>query len=199
MDVKPSNFMAWVMRQDYINRWGLTHCFKPETVAVHCHQTSAVAHLLAVIANVYFDGDYDPNVATTLAVFHEVAEVKHQDLNSASKYYNEEIAKAFKKLEHEAEIQCTNTLPEKLVNEYRHILIQKEVDPKYKAIVKSADVLCAYIKCIKEKRFGNPEFDFAHSELEVKLQELSKNYPEVKFFLDNFLDGANAGMEVIRG
>ena len=54
-----------------------------------------------------------------------------------------------------------------------------------KKLVKAADVLAAYIKCIQEVESNNHEFQVAKLRVEGMLQEY--DLPEVQFFLDKFL------------
>ncbi len=194
-----STFMAWMTRQTVVERWALPYTIKKENVAEHCHQVAVIAHLLCVIKNEKFNGDLDPHYAATLSIFHEVSESKHQDLNSGTKYSDPELTRAFKRIEHLAEEQCVATLPEYLRDSYRELIVQKEVDAEYKKIVKSADQLSAYIKCLSELKIGNKEFTHIKEELEEKIFPSFEHHPEVKEFVDIFLNAANANMEVIRG
>lgn len=194
-----STFMAWIVRQGVVERWALPFTIKKENVAEHCHQVAAIAHLLCVIKNKKFGGDYNPEYAATLAVFHELSESKHQDLNSGTKYSDPQLTEAFKRIEHLAEVECVDTLPAYLRDEYRGLIIQKEVEPKYKDIVKSADHLAAYIKVMNELKFGNQEYVHIREELEAKLIPKCETHPEVREFMEVFCEAGMAGMEVIRG
>ena len=54
-------------------------------------------------------------------------------------------------------------------------------------LVKAADKISAYIKCVEELRSGNREF----AKAEVTLREAVEKYyiyEEVKYFCDTFLD-----------
>jgi 5'-deoxynucleotidase len=52
-------------------------------------------------------------------------------------------------------------------------------------LVKAADSICAYLKCLEEKVSGNPEFSLAQKTIESKLQQMQ--LPEVQYFLKNFV------------
>ena len=56
---------------------------------------------------------------------------------------------------------------------------------KMKAIVKAADKLSAYIKCIEERKAGNNEFLSAEKQTRSKLEET--DLPELKYFLEHFI------------
>jgi 5'-deoxynucleotidase len=52
-------------------------------------------------------------------------------------------------------------------------------------IVKAADKLSAYIKCIEERKAGNIEFLSAEKQTRESL--LQSDLPEVKYFMENFI------------
>jgi len=193
--MKQSTFMAWITRLPLLKRWALMHCFQEENVSEHCHQVAVIAHLLVVIKNTRFGGTLNPEKAATLALYHEVSETKLQDINSNTKYHNPEFTKAFKQLEDLAEKECLATLPEDLRAAMEPLIVQAEVDPEYKAIVKAADILQAYVKTKNELRFNNNEFEHVKQNLDRKLAELEASLPEVKCFIDIFLDSCTTTLD----
>ena len=196
--VEQSTFMAWITRQTVVERWALPYTIKKENVSEHCHQVAVIAHLLCVIKNEKFGGALNPHYAATLALFHELSESKHQDLNSGTKYSDPALTEAFKRIEHLAEEQCVATLPEYLRDHYRGLIVQKEVDKEYKQLVKYADQIAAYMKAMHELKLGNLEFTHIREELEAKIIPSFERAPEVKEFMNVFCKAANANMEVIR-
>ncbi|MDO6612903.1 5'-deoxynucleotidase [Shewanella sp. 1_MG-2023] len=193
--MKSSTFMAWITRMPLLERWALMHCFQKENVSEHCHQVAVIAHLLVVIKNKRFNGNLNPETAATIALYHEVSETKLQDINSNTKYHSPEFTKAFKKLEDLAEKECLASLPEDLREEMEPLLVQSEVDPEYKAIVKAADILQAYVKTMNELRFNNDEFHHVKDNLDKKLNEIQQQLPEVKCFIDIFLDSCTSTLD----
>jgi 5'-deoxynucleotidase len=187
--------MAWITRMPLLERWALMHCFQKENVSEHCHQVAVIAHLLVVIKNKRFNGNLNPEKAATIALYHEVSETKLQDINSNTKYHSPEFTKAFKKLEDLAEKECLASLPEDLREEMEPLLVQSEVDPEYKAIVKAADILQAYVKTMNELRFNNDEFHHVKDNLDKKLNEIQQQLPEVKCFIDIFLDSCTSTLD----
>ena len=196
-NMKQSTFMAWITRLPLLKRWALMHCFQEENVSEHCHQVAVIAHLLVVIKNTRFGGTLNPEKAATLALYHEVSETKLQDINSNTKYHNPEFTKAFKQLEDLAEKECLATLPEDLRAAMEPLIVQAEVDPEYKAIVKAADILQAYVKTNNELRFHNNEFEHVKQNLDRKLAELEASMPEVKCFIEIFLDSCTTTLDKI--
>lgn len=183
-----SAFLAWILRMPLIKRWGLMHSVKQENVAEHSHQVAVIAHLLAVIRNTYFDGQLNADKAATIALYHEVSETKLQDINHVTKYHNPDLTREFKKIEEIAELECLLTLPAELQTIFKPLLVQKEVDPEYKSLVKAADLISAYLKACDELRFQNAEFSHVKTRLERMLAEYQQNMPEVDYFLTIFKD-----------
>lgn len=193
--IKQSPFLAWIFRMPLIKRWGLMHCVKPENVAEHSQQVAVVAHLLCVIKNVRYGGNLNPDKAATLAIFHEVSETKLQDLSHVVKYHNKEFTKQYKMLEMLAEQECIETLPEDLRAAYGDVIIQSEVSPEYKDIMKAADIIAAYFKTLDELKHGNPEFGSVKEKLEGQIAEYRSRLPEVGDLLEVFSEKCLANLD----
>ncbi|MBY5992068.1 5'-deoxynucleotidase [Ferrimonas balearica] len=194
MTAPSSTFLAWLFRMPLIRRWSLMYCVKPENVAEHSHQVAIVAHLLAVIKNRLFDGDLNPDRAATLALYHECSETRLGDIVSPVKYSNAQITSEFKKLEAAAEQHCLESLPEALREDFAELLVQNNVAPEYAALVKAADVICAYLKAKEELAHHNHEFSHVVEKLEPKLETLRER-PEVAYFLDVFMASCGATLD----
>lgn len=176
-------FYAFLHRMRYINRWSLMRSYFNENVAEHSHCVALLAHSLCVIQNKLFGGNLNQDRAAVIALYHETSEVITGDLPTPIKYFNNSITDAYKALEAEAEQKIIRQLPEELRDELASYIIDKNSE-EYK-IVKYADKLAAYIKCIEEIEAGNPEFTAA-----IESQEKSLSTAEhecVKYFLDNFI------------
>lgn len=173
------------------------HTFQAENVSEHSHQVAAIAHLLAVIKNKRYGGNLIPERAATVAIYHEVSETLVQDINHKTKYSNPEITKAVKTLEDLAEKKCLNTLPKDLQDEFESLLVQEKVEPEYKAIVKAADILQAYIKTMNELRFNNDEFNHVKDNLGERIEVLTKVMPEVQDFLSIFMGSCTTTLDKI--
>ena len=192
-----STFLAWMFRMPLIKRWALMFCVKPENVAEHSHQVAIVAHLLAVIKNKKFNGSINADRVATIALYHEASETRYGDIVSPTKYANKEIAREFKKIEYLAEKECLASLPEEFQDIFADIIVQDNVESDYKTIVKSADILVAYIKALDEINHKNPEFAHVKERLEVKLDDIKQNMPEVKYFMEFFLQACTATVDKI--
>jgi 5'-deoxynucleotidase len=190
-----STFLAWMFRMPLIKRWSLMFCVKPENVAEHSHQVAIVAHLLAVIKNKKFSGNINVDKVATVALYHEASETRFGDIVSPTKYANPEIAREFKKIEYMAEKQCLQSLPDEFQAMFADIIVQDNVDEKYKEIVKAADILVAYIKALDELNHQNHEFDHVKERLELKLKTIKQQMPEVGYFMDVFLQSCSATVD----
>ena len=73
-------------------------------------------------------------------------------------------------------------LPEQMRPAYEPLL--READKEVRRIVKAADKLCAYIKCLEELEAGNREFADAARETLEGLRRLEME--EVSWFLEHF-------------
>lgn len=190
-----STFLAWMFRMPLIKRWALMFCVKPENVAEHSHQVAIVAHLLAVIKNKKFKGCVNADRVATVALYHEASETRYGDIVSPTKYANPQIAREFKKIEYLAEQECLESLPEEFQEIFSELIVQDNVEQEYKNIVKAADILVAYIKALDELNHQNHEFDHVKERLENKIQTLQQDMPEVKYFMDMFLQACSSTVD----
>ncbi|NMB34520.1 MAG: 5'-deoxynucleotidase [Clostridium sp.] len=179
-----SHFLAYLFRMKYINRWSLMRNTNTENIAEHSLEVAVISHLLAIIKNTYFGGNLDPNKVAVFAMFHDASEIITGDMPTPIKYFNPEINLAYKNIEEIANQKLLSMLPCELKNLYKKILFF--TDEESLSIVKAADKLAAYIKCIEEEKAGNKEFLKAK---EAIFSSISKtDLPEVKYFIQTFID-----------
>ena len=76
------------------------------------------------------------------------------------------------------------TLPEELRGAYEPLLTG-EIQERLHDLVKAADKLSAYMKCIEERRAGNDEFLSAEKQTRAILA--ASPLPEVGYFLEHFI------------
>jgi 5'-deoxynucleotidase len=167
-----------------IQRWGLMRNTQMENIQEHSLQVAMIAHGLAVIRNIWFNGALNPERVLSLAVYHEVGEVITGDLPTPIKYFNPEIKKAYNEIEELAKQKLIHMLPEECQTQYNEYFFHTEADQENWRVVKAADKLSAYLKCMEELRSGNEEFFKAKNKIEVELRDMQ--LPEVRFFLDHF-------------
>lgn len=187
------HFFAYVSRMKLIERWSLMHSLRKENVQEHSLEVTIVAHALGLIGNKKFGKKYDVERIALLATFHDASEVMTGDLPTPVKYFNSDIKKVYKKIEEQATEKLLSFLPKEFQEDYRDLLCEQKKDVENLKIVKAADVLCAYIKCIEEVSAGNREFNQARESIEKKLIEM--NIPEVDFFIEHFLKSYSLSLD----
>lgn len=161
------------------------HSTYPENVQEHSLHVALVAHMLAVIRNRLFSGRVNPERAATLALYHDVGEVLIGDLPTPVKYFNPEIKTAYQTIEQTAVHKLFGMLPEALRDDYRPFFEPTDTDRDHHELVKAADKLCAYLKCLEEVSAGNREFSQAEQTLKETVERI--DLPEVGYFLETFV------------
>ena len=176
-------FFAYLSRLKLISRWSLMRNTQPENDAEHSLQVAMIAHAIAVIGRDRYHRDTDPEHVLTLAVYHDATEVMTGDLPTPVKYHNEELRSAYHRLEDVSADRLLALLPADMQPAFSPCLRQEEGYDR--DVVKAADKISAYIKCLEEKRAGNREFDYAAENVRSSL--CSVELPEVHDFLRVFL------------
>lgn len=177
------NFFAMISRMRNIRRWCLMRNSYDENIQEHSHMTAVLAHALAVIRRDIFNGSADPDKCAAAALFHDVSEIITGDLPTPVKYLNPQFTGSYKAVEKAAEEKLLEMLPEELRPAYRETISGD--DEQLQAIVKAADKLSAYIKCVEELKAGNGEFRSSEKQIRAALE--ASPLPEVKYFLENFM------------
>lgn len=189
-------FFALAFRQKYIKRWGLMYNISEETLAEHSCEVAMVAHSLALIGNRIYAKGYNADRIALLGVFHDVPEVYTGDLPTPIKYFNATSKESYREIEKRAIETLLSKLPSELYQDYKEVFFYEQSDPDAKKLIKAADKICAYIKCLDEERCGNNEFSSAKKTLLHSLEELS--CPEAQYFMDNFLSSFNMTLDELQ-
>lgn len=178
------DFFAYISRMKYIKRWCLMHSEVEENIKEHSFDVCVIAHALAVIGNVYFGKNHDVEKVLLYAAYHETSEVITGDLPTPIKYFNEKINVAYKDLERLSCEKLLSTLPAEIAEEYKRSVLPDTSSPEYK-LVKYADRLSAYIKCLEELKIGNKEFVKAKTSIYKDIEKADSD--EVRYFVKNVL------------
>lgn len=194
-DSQHSHFMAHISRLKLIYRWPLMRNVNRENVQEHSHQVAVVAHCLAVIKNTLFNGEVNADKIASIALYHDASEVLTGDLPTPVKYFNQEIASAYKEIEKAAELKILDMVPQELRAAYEPLITQQHITDEEKAIVKAADTISAYIKTLEEIHAGNHEFLIAKKRLEQSLKE--RHSPELQYFIDTFIPSYSLSLDEI--
>lgn len=190
-----SHFFAYLSRMKLINRWPLMRNVQTENISEHSLQVAFVAHALALIKNKKFAGNVNPERIALIAMFHDAGEVLTGDLPTPIKYYNPEIAHEYKKIEKIAEQKLVGMLPPEFQDDYRMLIDSDALQPEEQHIVKQADALCAYLKCIEELSAGNNEFKLAKKRLKKTLRD--RHSEEMDYFMNVFVPSFHLSLDEI--
>lgn len=190
------DFYAYLDRMKFIRRWPLMRCTRDENIMEHSQCVALITHALCAIKNTFFGGHIDEGKAVLYAVYHETSEVMTGDLPTPVKYYNRGIQGEYKSLEKLACEKLVATLPEDLSGSVSPYVFADETSEEYK-IMKAADRLAAYVKCLEELRCGNSEFLKAKASIEADLH--SRKMPEVEYFFEKFIPAYSLSLDELEG
>lgn len=184
MPQKTSHFFAHLARMKLIYRWPLMRNIAQENISEHSLQVAFVSHALALIENKMFGGAFSPERVALLAMFHDCSEVLTGDLPTPIKYFNPAIADEYKKIEQIAEQKLISMLPDVFQEDYRPLIDGAVIDQHDYKLVKQADAICAYLKCLEELSAGNHEFEQAKRRLEKTMRARSSK--ATQYFMATF-------------
>ncbi|MFB9330188.1 5'-deoxynucleotidase [Paenibacillus aurantiacus] len=189
-----THFVAYLYRLRYIKRWSLMRNTTRENVAEHSYHVALLAHLLCEIGNRVFGRSLNAERAATIALFHDATEVFTGDIPTPVKHHNPRMLSNFRELEAMAGERLMGMVPDPLKEAYEPLLRElaqhapdapppDEEELELRRIVKAADLLDAYIKCLSELSSGNREFAVAKGQIEQSLSKLGMQ--ETEWFLDH--------------
>ena len=184
------NFFAAISRMKYIGRWALMRNSREETLSEHSLEVAMIAHALCIIGNVRYGHRMNAEKAALIGIYHDASEIITGDMPTPVKYYNSNIRSAYKDVEQIADEKLLSKLPDDLKDEFDSIFKANEDDPEdayMRRLVKAADKLSALIKCMEERQSGNSEFRTAENSIRKKVDGMSRDLPEVRDFMDEFL------------
>ena len=178
----------------YIDRWALMRNTTRENIQEHSHRVAVLAHALALIQNRYYGGTVDPGKVVVAALYHDATEIITGDMPTPIKYDNPGIRSAYQQVEQMAADRLLAMLPDELTEDYRPLLT--DGDPEVHALVKAADRLSAYIKCVEELKAGNLDFKKAGEQV---LETLKANpLPALGYFMEHFLPSFSLTLDELR-
>ena len=155
-------FYAMLFRMKHIERWGIMHSLIPDHLSTHSLEVGYIAHALALIGNKLFNKNYDAENIAVKAIYHDVPEIFTGDIPTPVKYFSAETKSAYDAVEVASVKKLMEMLPEEFRPDY-HALFEHTVEEA--RLIKAADRISAYLKCLEEKNYGNREFDIAGDRL----------------------------------
>lgn len=191
-----SDFFAFASRTKYINRWALMRNTRYETLAEHSAEVAEIAHALAVIGNERLGKQHNAERAALLGLYHDLPEIITGDLPTPVKYYSDETKSAYKAVEKNASLQLLSMLPCDLRKNYEPLFKKKSSDKELWKLVKSADKICAYLKCVEERNAGNREFCEAEKSITKTLKKL--DCEEAEIFIKEFVPSFEKTIDQIK-
>ena len=191
-------FFAMMARLKWIDRWALMRNSSDENLASHSLDVAMLAHALCVIGNERLGKNLNADRAAVIGMYHDVSEILTGDMPTPVKYFNREIRSAYKDVERDANMRLLALLPQDLRAQFTHVLEPGagEEYAREKRLVKGADKLSAYIKCIEERKAGNREFESAEKSTLEALHEMKLE--EIEIFLKEFLPAYEKTLDEIR-
>ncbi len=180
------HFFAYINRMKFIQRWGLMRNTMPENDMEHALQAAMIAHAIAVMGNVRYNRGYNAEHIMALAMYHDASEVITGDLPTPIKHHNPAIKTEYSKLEDIAAQKLISMLPPDLREYYTPLIAHDESTEEWR-IVKAADRICAYIKCLEERKSGNQEFESARKSVKKFLDQIDLD--EVQDFMMECIPG----------
>ncbi|MDR3208190.1 MAG: 5'-deoxynucleotidase [Oscillospiraceae bacterium] len=188
------HFFALISRMRHIGRWGLMRNTQPENLQEHSYMTAVFAHALALVRRDILGLPADPDRAAAAALFHDAAELFTGDLPTPVKYFDPDLRAAYRRVEETAARRLLALLPESLRPAYTPLLAEQS-DPGTDALVRAADKLAAYVKCLEELRDGNREFAPAARQTREKLDAMHS--PEVAWFLEHCVPSFSLSLDEV--
>ena len=176
-------FFALISRMKNITRWSLMRNTTAENVQEHSLMVAVIAHALAVIRRDVFGKEADPGAVAAAALFHDAGEIFTGDMPTPIKYFDPAFIKSYKKIEAVASDKLLLSLPEAMRRAYMPLLAAD--DKQICQMVKAADKIAAYIKCLEEIKSGNNEFKNAAEQTLGKLREMDMR--EIEYFIEHFI------------
>lgn len=194
--IMKNKFFAFTSRIKYINRWALMRNTTYENLGQHSGEVATLAHALAVIGNRRLNKSYEVSRAALLGLYHDTPEIITGDMPTPVKYYSKEMRDVFGMVEKNACNKLMDMLPDDFQADFEPLFFPKEEDKELWRLVKAADKLSAYIKCIEERKAGNTEFSDA--EKTIKKALLNSECEEVKIFISEFISSYELPLDKLK-
>ena len=190
------SFFAMFSRMKYIDRWALMRNTRKENLSEHTLEVAAIAHALAVISNEKYGASLNAERAALLGIYHDMPEIITGVMPTPIKYGNPQLKQAYKAVERETAAHLVSMLPEYMQDSYKGFFVKDDADSELWKLVKAADKISAYIKCIEEEKAGNTEFNSAKKATFALISQL--DIPAAQTFIDEFITAYNLDLDELQ-
>jgi 5'-deoxynucleotidase len=192
-----TTFLAMLFRMRYIGRWSLMHNTQGENLSQHTAECAFLVHFLAHVGNIYCGKSYDADKLCAYALYHDAPEILTGDLPTPIKYFSDDMRDTYRQIEAAAAEKLLGHLPSPLREIYRPYLTHEDLSAEETRLLKTADKLCAHIKCLVETKAGNEEFSTALAATRADLEQLPSE--ELTYFLENCLPAFTMSLDELGG
>jgi 5'-deoxynucleotidase len=155
-----SHFFAYLARMKFIQRWGLMRNTSTENIQEHSLQVAMIAHALALIANQRLGAMRSTRrgprcwPSSTMPRRSSPATCRARSSTSTP-----QVRDAVGDLSGVAKRKLLDMAPPALRPMYEPLFFAQAADADAWRLVKLADKICAYLKCVEEAKAGNREFE----------------------------------------
>lgn len=192
--MKQSHFFAHLARMKLIQRWPLMRSVSSENISEHSLQVAFVAHALALIKTRSLMANSTQNtlpyLACTMTPVRCLLEIYQRRLNTTTQTLPKNI-----KDRSRSRAKTAFDAARRVSRRLRPFLISGTASKEEQSIVKQADTICAYLKCLEELSAGNHEYEQAKRRLEETLEQ--RKSPEMDYFLTTFAPSFELSLDEI--
>ncbi len=174
------------------------HNTRRENISEHSLDVSILTHALAVIGNTRCNQCLNAERAALIGLYHDASEIITGDMPTPIKYSSKEMKNLFHNVEATASKRMLSMLPADMQEAYKGIFFKQQEDAYLWKLMKAADKLSAYIKCLEELAGGNQEFSSAKDSLYRALVKMEKELPELAIFMEEFLPAYGKNLDELQ-
>jgi 5'-deoxynucleotidase len=146
-----------------------------------------IAHGLCVTHNEnHPDTLADEGRVALMAIYHDVTEVLTGDLPTPIKYHSKTMKSAFGEIERLAAQRLISNVPSGQQPYFSKWIGEHDEEELEAQMVKAADRISAWLKCVEERRMGNSEFSHAEGTLKKEIEQVPLDC--VKIWMDFYAD-----------
>ena len=153
-----------------------------------------IAHGLCAIHNDNHPEDLaDEGKVALKAIYHDVTEVLTGDLPTPIKYHSQTMKNAFGEIERLAAQRLLSNVPKAQQPYFAKWIGEHDEEELEFKMVKAADRISAWLKCVEERRVGNLEFAHAEGTLKKEIEQVPLGC--VKIWMDFYAETFESSLD----